>query len=78
MPKQQSVGKFTFAYIDTDDDSWRWAIVTDYEDSQTYGFVICAFCNAPNELVITRILEMLHYEYDTGSCKIEDMVPTDF
>lgn len=37
------VDALTFAHIDCDDDGWRWAIVTDYTDDQSYGAVLMAF-----------------------------------
>lgn len=60
-PIQSKNGQLTYAQIDCDDDNWRYAIVTDYEDPQSYGDVIMAFAPEyePNHETVKRILEAI-------------------
>lgn len=71
----KTVGRFSYAHVDTDSDRWMWAIVTDYEGCQDYGDIICAFDsdNLPNETVLDLLLEALNFEYDTSRCELEDL-----
>lgn len=73
---EQTVGRFTFAKIDTSSDVWLWSIVTDYEGSQDYGEIICSFdeSDLPTALVVKIILDALYFEYDTGNYEIKDLI----
>jgi hypothetical protein len=54
-----SVGRYTFAKVDTINDKWEWAIVRDYEGPQDYGYIICAFAESL-EPTIDQVEEILH------------------
>jgi hypothetical protein len=60
-------GILTFAFIDSYEDTWHWAIVTDYEDAQNYGYVLMAFApeNEPDTMELAIILEALENNYVT-------------
>jgi len=53
-----TLGDYTYAFIDGPDDVWFWAIVKDYEESQSYGDIICAFTEnyEPDRYVVYLML----------------------
>lgn len=54
-------GKYTYATIDSPNDNWYPAIVTDYEGCQEYGEVVCAFAEEfpPSDEQIQLFLDVL-------------------
>ena len=54
-----TIGDYTYARVDCDDDVWRYAIVTGYRDAQSYDRLIVAFADgyAPeDEATVNAIL----------------------
>lgn len=59
---EQTVGILTFAWVDLPNDEWAYAIVTNYEGSQDYGDVVCAFVDGfePGDEAVGLMLAALN------------------